>query len=163
MPPLTSAQLTALKNDIAADGTINTVPQTSDNADMIAGLYNQDASPTFWVWRTNVPSSEYTGNAGLVWTEVDNLTVGKARIFEWMTAQLTRNINAADPNVQSGIQEAFSASSTSRAHLLVLGRRPAKRIEKLLATGPGSTASPATMTFEGTLRYPDIENAWAQP
>jgi hypothetical protein len=162
---LSVAQLTTLKADMAADGTLSQLPQNSDSADAIAGVYNLLSAPDFWAWRTIVPAAEYRGTGGIVWTEVDALTVGKARIFEWLTGNLTLPINAADSNVRGGITDAFAAGTTTRANLILMGRRKLTRAEKLYATGTGSTASPATMApgAEGPLSIANILAAWALP
>ena len=46
-----------------------------------------------------------------------------------------------------------------RATVYTHCKRPAKRIERLLATGTGSDASPATMSFEGQISPADIQSA----
>lgn len=155
---MTEAQYLTLKNDILADGTLATAVTNLDDPSIVAA-YNATASPNFWVFKTSVPPSEYKGAGGLVWTEVDALSVGKARIFEWMTGNLTLPVNAADANQRQGIADAFAGATTTLANLGVLRRRLATRFEKLLATGTGSTGSPATMAVEGLLTTRDIAHA----
>src|SRR5262245_24937125 len=92
--PLTPSQLAALKADLAANSNtvlvagvataIKDVPRNSDTAFDVAKWYNLVAVPAFQVYRTSVPMSEIMLN-GFDWTRVDNLSVGKARIWEWMT------------------------------------------------------------------------------
>jgi hypothetical protein len=167
---LTTAQLTTLKADIAADATLNALPKTPDNAVTIAAAYNLPASPAYWVWKTSMPPDEYTGNNGIVWTEVDALAVGKARIFEWMSGGMTRPINPSDPNQRQGLSDAFAAGTTTRTNLIALARRQATRLEKLFAVATvggsgtrGSTANPDTMVVEGALQGTDVEQCWAIP
>lgn len=160
--PLNPSQLQSLKADIAADPTLAALPNTADDAFTIAATYNATAVPDFWVWRSSVPSYEYRGSNGIVWTEVDGLSVGKARIFEWLTVGLTTPINAADANVRAGLQNAFGTSQTL-TNLTTMGRRRASRVEKLLATGTGSTAVPATMGYEGAISYTDVQAARNPP
>jgi hypothetical protein len=157
--PLTTAQLQALKADIAADPALADLPRNSDNAFLIADAYNLIASPAFTVWRTSVSIAEIMSN-GFRWTDVDGLTAGKARIWDWMTRLGT--INPSKPNIQQGIVDCWGARASSQqtqgieAHC----KRAATRAEKLFATGTGSTANPGTLTFEGALRYSDVEQAW---
>lgn len=165
---LSDAQIAVLKADILADPALTNLPNSPDDNQRIADAENALATPDYWVWRTNVPSVEYRGASGIVWTEVDGLTVGKARIFEWLTGQLTLPINASDPNVRAGIANAFGNTSTTATNLTTMGRRRARRIEKLLAVASpnasgtrGSTANPDTLTFEGTIPYTDVEKARA--
>jgi hypothetical protein len=161
--PLTSAQRTALVTDIAADSTLSQLQHNSDGASAVAAAYNLTASPDFWVWRM-IPVSEYKGAGGIVWTEVDTLTVAKARIFEWLTGNLTLPIDAADTNVQAGIGNAFAVGTTTRANLTTLGRERATRAEKLFANtsqGAGTTAAPATRTHQRPFTAWEVEQAWA--
>ena len=127
---------------------------------LIADAMNTAASPSFWVWKTVLLPADY--RAIIVWTEVDALTVAKARIFEWMTGLLTQPLNPSDLNQRQGIADTFGAGATTRTNLLTLGRRLATRAEKLFATGTGSTASPATMAFEGQLSYVDIARTFGR-
>jgi hypothetical protein len=157
---LTSAQSTQLAADIAADPVLGLLAHNSDNAVKVATAYNLPAALAFWVWRTINPS-EYKGAGGIVWTEVDALTAGKARIFEWLTGNLTLPINASDANVRGGITDAFAAGTTTRTNITALGREQATRAEKLFATGTGTTASPATRTHQRPLTAWDVEQAWA--
>jgi hypothetical protein len=158
--PLTNAQYLLLRQDIASDPALAGVPQTQDGAMFVADTYNLPASPVFWVWKTVVTPEEYTGGNSIVWTAVDQLSAGKARIWEWMTGGLTRSLNAADPNIQAGIREAFNPGSSTTTNLQAIARRQASRAEALFATGTGSPASPGTMTFEGLISWTDIFIAW---
>lgn len=161
---LTTAQLQAIKADIAADGTLNSKPNNSDGNFEIAAIYNQAASPDFFVWKTSVTVTEIMQN-GFDWTRVDNLTVGKARIWEFMTAIGTIRPNQA--NVRAGIEACFSVEvgdQTTRQAIYNHSVRLASRIEKLLATGSGTAPShhgvgPATMESEGPISYSEIEQA----
>lgn len=113
-------------------------------------------TPSFIVWKTDVDPNEIMKN-GMDWTQVDNLTVGKARIWDWLTA--LGKFNAAKINVRAGIDAAWVGTSQMlavRAAVYVHCKRSATIIEKLLATGTGTDVSPATMGFEGSVDYNDI-------
>lgn len=158
---MTPAQLQTLKADIEADQVLNAFPNNSDGAFEIAKAYNLNASPNFTVWKTSVSQDEIMQN-GFAWVEVDNLTVGKARIWEWMFQNTSRSINPSKANVRAGIAECWSGNAARNAvQAVVLGhcKRLATRAEKLFATGTGSEAVPATMTFSGPLSYADVEIA----
>ena len=148
---LTDEQLTALRDDILADPVLAAYPMSPDGAFAIKEAYNLLAVPDFIVWRTAVPVSEIINN-GFIWTAVDVLEPGKARIWDWMRESGV--INPSKPNVRQGLQDAFGGSQTNITKHL---KRPATRAEKLLAI-PGATN---TMTFEGFLGYTDIEQARA--
>lgn len=151
---LTLAQKQIIKADLDADVTLSAFPNTPDGNFEIAKAYNLASNPAFIVWKTSVQPEEY--RMGLVWTEIDGLTTGKARIWDWITASMTAPFNAADSNIRQGIADAFAANTTTRANLLATAKRTATRAEKLLATGTGSDGSPGTLVFEGKLTHDDI-------
>lgn len=156
---LTTVQLQALKAAILADPALAALPMTSGAAAMIAEVMNEPASPTYVVWRTDVPLEEIMRN-GMDWTRVDNLSVGKARIWDWLSRLGT--INASQANVRAGIEAAWvgaQADLAVRAAVFGHCKRGATRAEKLLASGTGSDASPGTMTFEGALTSEDVQAA----
>lgn len=160
---LTLTQLQALKAAIEADATLSSQPATSDGAFAIAAALNQLAVPDFIVWRSNVTQDEIMQN-GFDWVRVDNLSVGKARIWEWLFANEQRSINPSKANVRAGIAEVWKGTAADLAvQAVVLGhcKRAASRAEKVLATGTGSDASPANLGFEGVLAYQDVEAARA--
>jgi hypothetical protein len=149
---LTDAQKLTLKADILANGDTNALYQIGDLSGLSA-LYNADAAPAFIVWRTEVLQDEVMLN-GFDWTRVDNLSVGKARIWEWMFSNAERKIDASKPNIRAGIDATWvgtAADLAVRAAVYVHCKRPASRLEKLFATGTGSDAVPATMGVEGIL------------
>jgi hypothetical protein len=167
--PLTSTQQTTLAADIAADGTLGALPHNSDSADAIATAYAVNASPDFWVWRTSVPAKEIyetTTADATVWSWTAYIARSQAERDAWGAMTMALGvINAALANTRQGIADIFSGTgiaATQRTHLLTVGRRRATRIEKLLATGTGSTASPAVMGFEGALSLNDVLHAWGQ-
>jgi hypothetical protein len=143
---LTDAQYTTLANHIRANIEPEVVAALAIRNDTeLARLYNLDSS--FYVWRTSVTPDEYRG--AMVWTEVDTLNAGNARIWEWITNYFTGNLDASDANVRQGIADAFGAGTTTRANLLALGKRLASLYEEVFATGTGTEATPGTMVLQG--------------
>lgn len=155
---LTTQQLATLKADILADPVLSAKPMNSDGAFDIAIAYNLAASPAFVVWKSSVEAKEVMQN-GFVWTAVDALTVGKARIWDWLTRYGTFNPSKA--NVRQGLQDCFGAGSAMVTGITPHLKRNATRAEKLFATGAGTDANPGTLVFEGTLSYQDVEQARA--
>jgi hypothetical protein len=156
---LTTAQNALLKAAIEADQTLNALPNNTDSAFEIAAQFNAEASPAFVVWETSVSVDEIMRN-GMDWARVDNLTVGKARIWDWLGRLGT--FDASRANVRAGIDAAWvgtAADLAVRAAIYTHCKRNATRAEKVLATGTGSDASPATMGWEGKLSYQDAFNA----
>lgn len=161
VPSLTAAQSQALKTSIAADPVLNALPNTADDAFTIAAAYNALASPTFWVWRTSVPTKDV--KLGIVWTEYIGRSQGERDALTFMLSN--GFINAADTNIRQGIADVFSGPSGvgSRTNLIALAKRHATRAEKLFATGEGSEATPATMTAEGPLSHQEVLTARSLP
>lgn len=162
---LTTAQLQTLKLAIDADPVLAAFPLNSDGSFAIASEMNKIAAPAFFVWRTDVQISEIMLN-GFDWTRVDNLTVGKARIWDWMTS--LGRINPAQANVRAGVLAVFTTAADLANRNSVFGhsQRQATRAEKLFATGAGTTTTdqgvgPATMGLEGMLMYEDVDMARA--
>lgn len=156
MPQLSPAQLLVLKADIEADPIF-----TGWWAEEIAHEYGKPASPEWIVWRTSVTWDEIMLN-GMDWARVDNLSVGKARIWDWLFRNQQNAMNPSKANIRAGIDAAWvgtAADLAVRAAVYVHCKRPASRIENLLSTGTGSTASPATMGHEGPIGYRDVEAA----
>jgi hypothetical protein len=151
---------TTLKNYIAAVPEWDALPKNSDTAFFIAVELNKEAPNNYVVWRTAVPVDEIMRN-GLDWTRVDNLSVGKARIWDWMTRLDT--LNPSKVNIRAGIDATWvgtAADLAVRAVVYTHCKRKASVVEKLFATGTGTDASPAAMGYEGPIPYQEILTAW---
>jgi hypothetical protein len=157
---LTPEQLATLRADILAStdpdvvAARGTSPETRNDVEL-QRLYNLDS--TFVVWRTSVAVNEY--RAAITWTEVDALTVGKARIWDWITAQMTLPLNASVASVRQGLADCWGAQTATRAGLIAAGKRFATRCEALFATGTGTSGTPGALVFEGQVSLNDISNA----
>lgn len=151
---LTTAQLTTARTFACADtGTARPMVLAGDTA-ALRGWFNTAGS--YVVWRTNVTRDEVMRNAAFDWSRVDNLTAGKARIWDWMFAAGT--INAAQANIRAGIDATWvgtAADLAVRAAVYAVVKRNALRVEQALATGTGTTATPGTMSAEGPLSETD--------
>ena len=155
--PLTSAQNTTLKNHILATPDLNAVPATYDGAYALADLLNAIASPDFIVWKVLLHEQEITSltsaeNTVWSWPAFISRSVGEqtgwARMFNG-----TYTINPSLAQVRAGIADIFSGGTgaAQRTHLLAIAKEKATRIEKLLATGTGTTADPATRVHVGNI------------
>lgn len=135
---LSSNQLITLRNWIVANN--NSIFDQS-----AADLLNMPADPAFTVWKTNVTSQEIMQN-GFNWTRVDNLSVGKARVWEWMFQ--FGSIDPSKANIRAGIEAVWVGTQADldvRAAVYAHCKRLASVAERMFATGTGSDASPATM------------------
>jgi hypothetical protein len=156
---MTPAQLQTLKAYILADPELSAFPANSDGSYAIAQLLNLPAEPAYIVWKTDVSIDEIMRN-GMDWARVDNLSVGKARIWDWLGRLGV--INASKTNVRAGIDAAWvgtAADLAVRAAVYVHCKRSATVLEKLFASGAGSDASPATMVVEGATSYQEVDAA----
>lgn len=156
-------RLSTLGNDIRARaGSMGWTGLDSGSYNVfepIAAWYNQLAAPEFIVWKTNVVVDEIMRN-GMDWARVDNLTVGKARIWDWMSR--LGSFDASKPNIRAGIDAAWvgtAADLAVRAAVYVHCKRSCTNYEKIFAIGTGTTASPATMTVEGNVTPYEVEQA----
>jgi hypothetical protein len=168
--PLTPAQAAVVKADILATPELNAFPNNTDGAFAIAALYNLAASPAWWVWRTSVTKAEYVGSpsaeaTAFSWTGTGGF-IGRSVGEQAAWSELFNGTNSVNPslaNVRQAFADIFSgngaAAVSNRTHMAAMSKRTASRIEKLLATGTGSLAVPATMGFVGDVSYQDINEA----
>lgn len=160
---LTPSQLTALKSLVDGDPALAAFPNNSDGNYEIARLLNLEADPAWVIWRINVTRQEILQN-GFDWTRLDNLSVGKARI--WSDIFVDGYINPSKPNVRTGIEAVWvgtAADLAVRAAVFAHCKANASRVLKLFSTGTGSTNSPADLAsnLDETFRVDpsDIETA----
>jgi len=160
---LTTQQLQAIKAAILADNFLNAFPNNSDGAFAIAEALNLDAAPAFFVWSTSVSrESIYNGNPqpeNTSWNWSTYKSQSATEQNAWTQMFMGDQANFSKANVRAGVAAIFTGSAqqnAQQAHVLSCGRRQARRIEKILASGTGSTASPATMGFEGMIEYQDV-------
>ena len=155
---LTAAQLATLKADILADPVLAAQPMNPDGAIAIADAYNALAAPAFIVWKTEVSRND-VGKAFIA-SALAAITAGNndklANFAAWNDV-----VNPSRADQRTFFNDIFSAAAgaSTRAALDVLWRRSASRVEKLFATGAGTDATPAAMTFEGRVSYQEIEQA----
>ena len=162
---MTPAQLATLKAAIVANATWNAYPMTSAYAQVIADALNATADPAYIVWRTQVTKDEIMLN-GFDWTRMDNLSVGKYRIWVEMFDNASKAFNPSKPNIRSGIDAVWvgtTADLAVRAMVYTHCKRSATEAEKLFATGSGTDASPSLMGFEGNLTADDVSQARELP
>ena len=118
-------------------------------------LYNLPGD--FVVWRSSVLAAEY--RTAVTWTEVDALTAGKARIWEWVTSGMTLPLDPSDATVRQGLADCWGPLTATRAALLAVAKRAASKAERLYTTGTGETGTPGTMGWEGPLSLSDVSDA----
>ncbi len=152
MTHLTKAQLLTLKAAILNETNPTFVGyRTANDKPSMAGWFNDDSSPAFIVWKTNVPLAQ----VGIAFnsSEVAGLTTANTNRLQVMAAFSGGGFNPSVADVRAGFDSIFNGAggANTRAALLVLWKRTARRLEKLYATGTGSDAAPAQLVFEGTI------------
>jgi hypothetical protein len=166
---LTPAQQTALKNDATSPGNSAALGAflAADDYPSIAAFYNTLSTPDFWVYRTSLTRAEMTQGTsqdGTTFTYVGNgfITRSAGEQAAWNDMLAGGSVNPSLPATRQAFADIFSGTGNAalnRTHLTALARRKATRIEKLLATGTGSPAAPATMGFEGQVIYEEVQQA----
>ena len=164
---LTLAQQQALKAFILADPVLSTKTSGpgTDYAFISAAL-NAFAVPDFWCWRTIVTKHDLVNSTSqdgttFNWTGAGFITrsQGERDAFRELFNS-TDSVNPSLENVRQAFADIFSGPTApapaNRAHLLVMARRKATLAEKQLATGTGTTASPALFGSEGSIGIAEV-------
>lgn len=155
---LTSQQLATLKADILADPTLS-AHAAEKSYGLITAAYNSPASPAWTVWRTLVTITE-TGRQ-FVGSEWAGMTSANHTRLQTVAQWLAAGYDASKSDIRAMFDDIWSGAggANTRTRLLALWKRTATRAEKLLSTGTGSDALPATLGFEGNISDADVEAA----
>lgn len=182
---MTPAQLQTLGAYIAADPVLSAIPNSNDGAYEVAALLNANASPAYSVWKTNasvqdvfdaIDWSKYTPTDA-----ADGSNIYTNRLLSIQTKQMNLQnmlvgrdtVNASKANIREGLRDAViqlaagaagsmvSAGGANAVNVLNKLVRPARLIEKVLATGTVQTGAvtAALMGFEGTVSPADVSAA----
>jgi|SRR5262245_60725262 len=166
---LTEAQYQALNTDILVTHASEfSAAVAAADYQFIANQYNQPSSPAFWVWRTSLSEKEVyeaTSPANTTW----NWATYKSQTVQdrdsWARMFNPGVVNPSLKQTRDGWLAIFGGQGASQQQvnfLLSLGSRVALRNEALFANtsgGNGSTATPASLTYEGKVTYQDINFA----
>jgi len=155
---LTPQQRVTLAANIIASSEFDLIPHNENGAYMIADAYNTPTA-AFVVWKTTLSADEVMRN-GIDWTRDDNLSVGKARVWEWMSR--LGSFDCSKTNIRAGVDAVWvgtAADLAVRTYVYTQCKRLATRVEKLFATGTGTDATPALLVFEGAINYRDVADA----
>jgi hypothetical protein len=158
---LTEQEVNTLSTAIYAETDPEFVEYRQANKDYeMAQWLNQTG--TFVSWVTNLKQDDIMQDPAFNWTRVDNLSVGKARIWDWMFDNANTTINCANPNIRTGIESVWvgtAADLAVRAGVIAKCKRFAKRVERYFATGTGTYSSPGILGYEGDVSVRDVANA----
>jgi hypothetical protein len=177
---LTPSQLSLVKAAILADPTLANLPSDGDSLGTIATALNAPSSPAFYVWKSSVQTQDVfdaiiwanftpqdTPDGTTLWTNRSLQCQGKQ--FNVQTMLVGRDsINPSKTNIRAGLQDALTAipsgasganKSGGWASVNLILYRTASRVEQVLATGTGTTVSPALLGYEGTISSNDVDTA----
>ena len=151
---MTPAQISALRPIVLAEPSLAQAVLTGQDS-VIAAWCNALADPAVIAWKTSI-TTQQIGEA-MNSTEVGGLTTANTNRLMVMESYSGGTFNPSRADTRAGFDGVFSGAGgvLTRAALLVLYKRSATRAEKALATGTGSDASPATLTFEGLVSIDD--------
>jgi hypothetical protein len=158
---MTPAQIIAFRAALLAetDPAIVAARDTRNDTET-ARLYNLPS--TFIVWKTMLSRLEAMGD-GFDWTQVDNLTNGQARIWDYLFDNNERMLNPSDPSQRAAISECWKGTGAKVANAtFVLGQSKGAATvgEKVFATGTGTTQTPGTYgSFTGDVTTTDVGRA----
>lgn len=159
---MTPDQYTTLRTALLADTDPDVQAAIiARNDNEVTRLYNLEASPQFIVWRNKVTQNEIMSN-GFDWVRVDNLSIGKARIWDWLFDNDEKSINPSKSNVRAGIAECWKGTAADlavQAAVFAHCKRPTTRFERVFATGTGTEATPGVLGLEGPVSQNDISIA----
>lgn len=157
--PFTLAQNLLIKAAILADPALAAQPNTYSGNAAIRDALHLQAAPAFTVWKSRVPITEVGDNfAG---TELASLQATSQDRLRTIAMYSDSGINPSLSDRRAFFDDIFSGPSgvLTRAKLLILWKRLSSRLEKILATGTGTDAAPATLGYEGTITPDELETA----
>lgn len=165
---LTNAQKQALHNDMLARPELAALIANGDDVGL-ANFYNGLPATDYIVWRTKVSQEEYqsatsSSGASFSWAGTGGyIARSQGERDAWRVMFVSGTVNPSLANVITAFNDIFSGTGAqainNRDHLLALSKRKASIVEQLLATGTGTNATPAILSFEGKITYIDASEA----
>ena len=162
---LTLAQKQVLKAKVTTE--YPAAPDDIDTNTMIADALNLLVEPPYWVWRTQVPPTDwFTGTFDFA--RVAALSVGEARVWTALTdVKQFPYLNMSVAAIRAGVEFMFSVAGLDmpcRQAIYTASQRRATVAEKTFAVGAGTVSNdhgvgPSTMAAEGNLTYQDVADA----
>ena len=157
MSHFTPAQLLVIRAAILAETDPVLVQFRTDGAlGAVAEFFNGESA--FIAWKTKVPLAQVGDN--FVGTDVSGLSTANATRLQLIADYSQAGVNPSLADRRAMFDDVFGAAgAATKAKLLVLWKRPARRIEKVFATGTGTDLAPGLLVYEGTLNVNDVVDA----
>jgi hypothetical protein len=154
---LTNQQKATLKTYIQSQPDLASM-FVDGNLSGVADALNASATPAFWVYRTDIPSSEIGKTVNYV-AVAAMTTANLQRISDFLRLNAS-TFNGRD-DVKTFLSDTFSGTlggqgQATRDALDLMLRRQVSRIERVFATGTGSTVAPGTAVVVGLVSYVDL-------
>jgi len=159
---MTTAQLATFKADIQANANQTVIDALAAGAhNTIAGWYNAQASPDFYIFRSLVPIDEVS--AAIELDDVANMTTGDNEKLKTIYSIRQGGVFASKLSDRTGFDDIFSAAAgdDSQQALIALWKRLANNVEKLFAAGAGvgTVGDPADAVLEGNVSSGEVTAA----
>ena len=161
---LTPAQLATLKTDIQGNTDPVVVQALSDGNDgRIADWYNITATPSYWIYKSQVASDEIRDVIDAQ-NMVDIISADRERVMDMLNLRSSKGFSGENARDRSAWDDVFSAAAgdESQQAIAALWTREGTRGEQVftLSTGTGADADNAdTVSFQGALSYQVIRAA----
>lgn len=147
---MTPQQLLTLKTAALADATAATY-LANGNDTQLQEWFNTEVA--FTVWRSVMTAAMSREALVEGASQLDALIAGKRdSLFRLCDGDLA----AYKPSVRAAIDDLCGSQALLKAAFATAEKRLATRAEKVLATGTGTNAAPATLTWEGLISGTDV-------
>ena len=157
---MTPEQLAILKAYILADSVLSTkISGEGTDFSCVADTMNA-IRPTFFVWRKSVSPQELRAAAMIGAAQLDGLTQSKRDSLLWVIGEA---IDFTVATNRTAIDDLCGSQQVLKAALQAVQREPCTLAQSLLATGTGTIASPAILTFAGVVSVSEINSMFAAP
>jgi len=152
---LTPEQKTALKAHILAQQDLAALYDLGDLS-ALADALNAIRDPAFVVWKSIVQNSDV--GRTFVASGLSSMTSANNDRLVSFALWNPDGVQPFRADHRQFFDDVFSPASgaSTRTALAALWRRPASRIEAIFAVGTGSTATPATLIYEGPLSWQSL-------
>ena len=149
---MNDTQKATLKAAILADTALAAIYNNGDLGGLADAL-NANASPDYIVWRDSYTPEQIALAIDNGITQLDGLTASKRDSLLWWA---NREHDARAVTAQAAIADLCGSQNTLKTAVLDGAKRKATVLEKVFATGTGTTASPGTSPVMGSISWSEL-------
>ena len=127
----------------------------AENYAALAWYYNQPE--IYFSWLSSLPVSMY--KEVIVWEEMrTGISPESARIWEWMTSNMSQPLNVSDADIRAGIRATWFDTNETLNRLDSISKRNLTTAEMLFkeGSGNGSPVDPYLFGWEGEVTESDV-------